>query len=779
MKKLLSIMLLACMTLGIIPAFMIAANGSTSTPLGVTHVSMSKNYHENKGDAVNWALAWNSSNTTRVVGQIDEDFYVIGKFDAPTRVTDLTLCISYYSARCNGINISLSVDGTDWVDVATVMNRNFNQNEGKIHISTPAAGDTKYEYVKVWRKVDTHNGAVVSMWVDFMWIAFYDNSASDGKAFVEVEHVSAASTAQTGIGNVWDFSNTSTYKVTGTAKGEVLRGKFEYPTVLSDIYIKKEDASAHMNHTAIEASVDGENWVEIVKISSDNMNTMNLGKVLHVSVSDTTMYNYVRVIRNQSYSYWYAIGIGFYGEEHPEAVERVEARGFQRTTAVGDTYSLRFICSVDSTEYTDIGMKISCNSENGGKWDFDVKADTLLEGISEKKNGEDNHLSAEQIGGVALYAAVIENVPVDIGFFSADITPYYTVDGVKKEGKTKTVVMKNSDVVKDTEYKLEEEKGKIKIYGRSAELEEGIACDFTASGIEFNARLAGDIYLTVNASAMSYYTLYIDGVEQEQRLTFYGGTAEYLIAKGLPAKEYNIRLVKQTHVAHSISSLVSLRMKGELGVKPADDALMIEFIGDSITCGYGTVNYPDGVSSYSGPKYCDATKAYAFKTAELLEADYSMISVSGWAVLPDANGGSCVPNIYVKESYQRLDASYTPDRNVDIVVIHLGTNDINSRGNYETDFVDASVAFVSKVKEMNPNAKIIWIYGSMLTSDRLSGFEAKVQDIVEQCGGSDADIWSLKVPYNQSAGNGHPSDEGHTQTARVLYQFIKDNGIDQ
>ena len=67
MKKLLSIILLACMTLGIIPAFMIAANGSTSTPLGVTHVSMSENYHENKGDAVNWALAWNSSNKTRVV----------------------------------------------------------------------------------------------------------------------------------------------------------------------------------------------------------------------------------------------------------------------------------------------------------------------------------------------------------------------------------------------------------------------------------------------------------------------------------------------------------------------------------------------------------------------------------------------------------------------------------------------------------------------------------------------------------------------------------------
>ena len=156
-----------------------------------------------------------------------------------------------------------------------------------------------------------------------------------------------------------------------------------------------------------------------------------------------------------------------------------------------------------------------------------------------------------------------------------------------------------------------------------------------------------------------------------------------------------------------------------------------------------------------------------------------MISVSGWAVLPDGSGGGCVPDIYVKESFQRSGAAYTPDRDVDIVVIHLGTNDINSRANYETDFVDASVAFVSKVKEMNPNAQIIWIYGSMLTNDRLPGFEAKVLDIVKQSGGKDAGVWSLKVPYNQSAGNGHPSDEGHTQTAQALYQFIKDNGIDR
>ena len=779
MKKIICCVLSVCMIFGMLPLLAFSGVAASATPLKVTPLSMSENYHQNltSNAPVNWALGWNANNTTRAVGQIDEDFYMIGKFDQPTRVTNFVLCISYYGARCEGMNVSLSTNGSDWVDVATVMNQIFNETNGKIQISTPAAGDTKYEYVKVWRDVEYHNGSIVTMWVDFMWIAFYDDSTLYDRDFIDVSHVSSSANAVAGIENAWDFSNATTYRVAGAATGEMMRGKLKYPTVLSDIYIKKESGSAHYNHTAIEASVDGVTWIEIAKITA---NTMYLGNVMHLPVSDTTPYNYVRVIRNQAYSYWYAIGIGFFGTEHPEAVEHVEVKGFQRSVDADNAYALRFICSVDSTEYSDIGMKIACHAEDGGEWNFDVKASEFRQSFTEKRDGTSSEITAQELGGVAICTAVIDGIPSDIGFFSAQVTPYYTVDGVKKEGHTQMVIMKNSDVAQNTNFELSEQKNNIKVYGRSAEIDEGIACDFTASGIEFNARLAGDVYLTVNCSALSYYTLYLDGVRQDNRLTFNGGTAEYLIAKGLPAKEYNVRLVKQTHVVHSISSLVSLRMYGEFTEKPQNDALMIEFIGDSITCGYGTVGYPEsGVSSYSGPKYCDATKAYAFKTAELLEADYSMVSVSGWAVRPDGSGGGCIPNIYGKESFQRSDKLYVPNRKTDIIVIHLGTNDINSRANYETDFVNAAKGFIEDVRAVNSDAKIIWIYGSMLTEDRVTGFEEKIQTIVRECGGSDAGIWSLRVPYNQSAGNGHPSDAGHTETAQVLAKFIQDNGLDR
>lgn len=49
----------------------------------------------------------------------------------------------------------------------------------------------------------------------------------------------------------------------------------------------------------------------------------------------------------------------------------------------------------------------------------------------------------------------------------------------------------------------------------------------------------------------------------------------------------------------------------------------MEFIGDSITCGYG-VDDPDKEHHFKTATE-DVTKAYAYKTALALNADYSMV----------------------------------------------------------------------------------------------------------------------------------------------------------
>ena len=785
MKKTVSLLLLLTMLVLSVPMVTLNVIAADATPLTVTHVSCTENYSQNKGEAVDWRGGWdwskeNSKDSGRLTGQFDEDFEMVGKFSEPTHITSVTLCSQYYNSRMNGIRVYASEDSENWVELFVLSDLSGTAWFNEISVNVSAiAGEKEYLYVKVSKPLnvkDTKFGDSSTnnaVYVDFRWVAFY-NDPTEAKTFSEVTHISASSSANAGIEAAWNFSNTTICRVPGNVKEEVMRGEFRYPTEITEIFIKLPAYQDRINHTAFEMSVDGETWKEVARITGGYKLP---GEVIRLSVSDTaTPYKYVRIMRNQEYSAWDVAGFGFVGTEHPEMAVHTSFNGFQRSSEADGTYAVKLICTADRTDYQKAGMKIVCTSEIGDKWNFDMQTTEFTDKTFQHTDTGEKEITAESLGGVAMYTAVLTGIPDNIGLFGITVTPYVYSDGEKTEGKTKTVVMRDTSAVIKTDYSLSEQKDKLKISGRSAELENGIACDFSASGIEFNAELAGDVSLKVNCSDVSYFTLYINGVRQEKRFRFIKGTEEYVIAEGLAAGKYNIKLVKQTHVAHSITELISVKMNGEFADRPDNNEILIEFIGDSITCGYGVVGYPaNGVTYYGTADYCDATQAYAYKTAEILKSDYSMISVSGWAVLPDSSNSGCIPAIYGKTSYRRSDDTYSAERKADVIVVHLGTNDVNSRSNYETDFVGAAKEFLADVSEQNPDAKIIWIYGSMMKGDALTGFESKVNSVITDMGGAAAGYYSLKVPYNQSAGNGHPSADGHTETANVLAEFIKNN----
>ena len=456
------------------------------------------------------------------------------------------------------------------------------------------------------------------------------------------------------------------------------------------------------------------------------------------------------------------------GQVQPEPSEQIRAVGFQRSVATDGTYSLRLICAAYSEELDNVGMKLVCGADNGQTWTFDTAAykfDSITAG--------DTTISASEKGAAAFYTAVISDIPSDVGLFSVTVTPYYSDGSTVREQGTGTVIMNGTDVQYSKTYVLDEITDKLKISGRSAELDSGIACDFAASGIEFNATLAGNVKLKVKCNALTYYTLYLNG-ERQERLKFDAGEREYVIARDLPAQKYNVKLVKQTHLGRSTSELLELTAYGNISANaPADKDLYIEFIGDSITCGYGVVGYPtEGVTYYGTAEYCDATESYAYKTATALGADCSMIALSGWKML---EGIYCIPSIYDKTCFERGDEKYTPDRGADIVVINLGTNDY-SYDTFETNFVDEYVDFVTdQVLAFNPDAKIILAYGMMQTGTRLANVEAKINTIVNKLGGAESGIYAVKLDYNQSGGDSHPSADGHTAAAKTLTDFIRAN----
>ena len=118
---------------------------------------------------------------------------------------------------------------------------------------------------------------------------------------------------------------------------------------------------------------------------------------------------------------------------------------------------------------------------------------------------------------------------------------------------------------------------------------------------------------------------------------------------------------------------------------------------------------------------------------------------------------------------------YSFERKADIVVINLGTNDSNyiaTSANLQAEFPNDYYDFLRLVREKNPDAHIICLYGFM-------NFDSKIIDgiaiAVERM--QDDKIYTECGTYtiNTAGANGHPTKFAHTQWANILSGFITRN----
>lgn len=211
----------------------------------------------------------------------------------------------------------------------------------------------------------------------------------------------------------------------------------------------------------------------------------------------------------------------------------------------------------------------------------------------------------------------------------------------------------------------------------------------------------------------------------------------------------------------------------------------IEFIGDSITCGYGV----DGTlhdSYQTGLE--DATKAYAYQTAQLLDADYSLVSMSGYGIYTGyAYAGKPIPEqtmgLYyttLGNSQGRVAGLVVKDQKwdfskfkADYVVINLGTNDSSYCKTAETKalYVDAYVEFLKLVRENNKDAVIICALGIM-GQDLCSSMQEAITKYSAQTGDTKVLYQKLDNQSGEYAVDYHPTEASHQKAAKQMADFI-------
>ncbi len=162
---------------------------------------------------------------------------------------------------------------------------------------------------------------------------------------------------------------------------------------------------------------------------------------------------------------------------------------------------------------------------------------------------------------------------------------------------------------------------------------------------------------------------------------------------------------------------------------PALSSRKIEFIGNSITCGYGN----EGTNAKEGFTYATENHYYSYASiaARSLEAQHWVVARSGIGAYRNYAGpktGNPESNMLAQYEYTgyawkpelRQEATFLNEKwdfsryQPDVVCINLGTNDL-STPNYDLKLLKQNYQKLLKmVRQHNPQAKIVFLTGTML-----------------------------------------------------------------
>jgi hypothetical protein len=214
---------------------------------------------------------------------------------------------------------------------------------------------------------------------------------------------------------------------------------------------------------------------------------------------------------------------------------------------------------------------------------------------------------------------------------------------------------------------------------------------------------------------------------------------------------------------------------------------LIEFIGNSITCGAAAdaSDVPCGSGVYHDQH--SAYYAYGPRVARMLGANYILSSVSGIGIYRTWNKEEpSMPQLYEKTDFQPGSsrhwdfAKYAPT----IVSIALGTNDLSNgdgkspRAPFDsTKFVNAYTSFVQFVKSKYPNAQIVLLNSPMITGNKnillqqcLNSIKTTIDALNPS--GKPVEVFSFQ-PMKARGCTGHPNVDDHALLADQLLPFLK------
>jgi lysophospholipase L1-like esterase len=302
------------------------------------------------------------------------------------------------------------------------------------------------------------------------------------------------------------------------------------------------------------------------------------------------------------------------------------------------------------------------------------------------------------------------------------------------------------------------------------------AAKFAWSGTGVVARFEGTS-VGVRLSGGQEYTVVVDGTVQPKLVP---GSDTTPIAMGLAPGEHTVELYRRTEGPLGVSTFMGFDFGDGTLLAPKAVTRRLEFIGDSITCGYGNEG-PDMNCGFT-PQTENHYLSYPALTGRAVGAEVSTVAWSGKGVVCNYGDDASSCTNPLPTYYERI----LPDQETplwdftkfvpDAVVVNLGTNDFSTTTDpSQTEFETAYRALLEKIRSKYPDAHILCTNGPMLSGTDLTTVRGYLTNVVTTL--SDPKISTFDVdPQDGTDGYGcdwHPSLARHEKVAAAVTAAIK------
>ncbi|ESQ94676.1 SGNH/GDSL hydrolase family protein [Asticcacaulis benevestitus] len=251
--------------------------------------------------------------------------------------------------------------------------------------------------------------------------------------------------------------------------------------------------------------------------------------------------------------------------------------------------------------------------------------------------------------------------------------------------------------------------------------------------------------------------------------------------------EHTIRLEKRSETQYLTGRFVGFDTIDQPSplLPPPDRARQIEFIGDSLTVGYGNTSAFTQCTPEEIFETTDSQQGFGVLTARHFDADYQINAFSGLGMVRNYDGREHpkyhMPMLYERALFDDPTPAHQPDWHPQVIVVGIGSNDFSTpvrpdepwgnEANLRADYVKTYTAFVKTLRARNPNAFILLTTLEGEPEGYISGTDAVFNAMTS---GGDTKIDRITLPVLDYTGcNSHPNTRSDARAADIYIKYLE------